>query len=238
MKNRTIIGIICIILSVTIMFGISPIVSNLSAKKIKVIQLKKHLIQGQQIKAEDLEKTEIGGFGVKEIVIKEESLVVGKFAKSDIYPNTNLLPDMLSDSADAAEDVFKSLNGELQAISITISGLANGLSGKLKNGDIISIISISEGKSSIPSKLTYVKVITATTTKGTDSDKLTAKEDGTTDLPATVTLLVNKEQATLLALLEQTGKMHISLVYRGTVENANKFLNEQEKLFQEGKTNG
>ena len=86
---------------------------------------------------------------------------------------------------------------------------------------------------------TFVKVITATTSKGTDSDKLAPKNDGTADLPATVTLLVNPTQAKLLALYEQTSKIHLTLVYRGSKENADKFLQAQDKILEkEVKANG
>ena len=211
MKNRTIIGIICVILAVTVMFGVSPIVNKIASGKMQVVQVAKKIEQGQVITVEDITKVEIGSYGVKDGVIKDEKQIVGKFAVSAIVPNINIYPVMLSDTADSANDIFKTLNGAQQAISVTISSFANGLSGKLQNGDIISVITVSNNESIIPAELTYVKVITSTTSKGTDSDQLTPKEDGTYDLPTTVTLLVNSTQAKLLALYEQNSKIHICL---------------------------
>jgi pilus assembly protein CpaB len=238
MKNRTIIGIICVILAVTVMFGVSPIVNKMASEKMQVVQVAKKIEQDQVITAEDITKVEIGSYGVKDGVIKDEKQIVGKFAASAIVPNINIYPVMLSDTADSANDIFKTLNGTQQAISVTIQSFANGLSGKLQNGDIISVISVSNNESTIPTELNYVKVITATTSKGTDSDQLTPKDDGTVDLPTSVTLLVNPTQAKLLALYEQTAKIHLSLVYRGSAENANKFLQAQNKVFTNGaKTN-
>ena len=238
MKNRTIIGVICIILSVAVMFGISPVINKMSSKKIEVIQVSKKVKQGEKITADDVVKVTIGSFGVNEAVIKDKKQVVGKYAASDIIPNINIYPEMLTETLDNAEDVFKSLNGTQRAMSISISGFANGLSGKLKNGDIISVISIADNKSVIPAELTYVKVITVTTSKGKDGDELTPNEDGTTDLPSTVTLLVNPTQAKLLALYEQNVKIHLALVYRGDSENADKFIDIQNKVFEKvGVTN-
>ena len=57
-------------------------------------------------------------------------------------------------------------------------------------------------------------------------------EDGTYELPSTVTLLVNPAQATLLAGYEASGEMHLSLVYRGDEAAANRFLQAQDKVFQ------
>ena len=234
MKNRTIIGIICVILAVTVMFGVSPIVNKMASGKMQVIQVTKKIEQGQVITAEDITKLEIGSYGVKDGVIKDEKQIVGKFSASAIVPNINIYPEMLSDTADSANDIFKTLNGTQQAISVTISSFANGLSGKLQNGDIISIITVSNNESIIPAELTYVKVITSTTSKGTDSDQLTPKEDGTYDLPTTITLLVNLTQAKLLALYEQNAKIHLTLVYRGSAENSDKFLQSQNKMFANG----
>ena len=234
MKNRTIIGIICVIIAVTVMFGMSPIVNKMASGKMQVVQVTKKIEQGQVITAEDITKVEIGSYGVKDGVIKDEKQIVGKFAVSAIVPNINIYPVMLSDTADSANDIFKTLNGSQQAISVTISSFANGLSGKLQNGDIISVITVSNNESIIPAELTYVKVITSTTSKGTDSDKLTPKEDGTYDLPTTVTLLVNSTQAKLLALYEQNAKIHLTLIYRGSAENADKFIQSQNKVFANG----
>jgi pilus assembly protein CpaB len=239
MKNRTIIGIICVILAIAVVFGVSPIINKMASGKMQVIQVTKKIEQGQVITAEDITKVEIGNYGVKAGVIKDENQIVGKFAVSDIIPNINIYPNMLSVTANSSEDVFKTLNGTQQAISVTIPSFADGLSGKLQNDDVISVIVVANNDSTIPAELTYVKVITATTSKGTDSDKLAPKNDGTADLPATVTLLVNPTQAKLLALYEQTSKIHLTLVYRGSKENADKFLQAQDKILEKDvKANG
>jgi pilus assembly protein CpaB len=56
-------------------------------------------------------------------------------------------------------------------------------------------------------------------------------KDEDQELPSTVTLLVNQEQAKLLAELEEKSKIHVALVYRGDIETSNKFLEEQDKVF-------
>ncbi|WMJ22871.1 RcpC/CpaB family pilus assembly protein [Paludicola sp. MB14-C6] len=239
MKNRTVIGISCIILSIAVMFGVSPIINKMTSGKIEVIQLNKHMKQGQQITSNDVVKVTIGSYGIKKNVVKDKNSLIGKYTKNDLYPNCNIYPEMISDKADSAEDTFKSLSGTQMAISISISNLAGGVSGKLKNGDIVSVIAVNESESSISPELTYVKVITTTTAKGSDSNTLKPNEDGTTELPSTVTLLVNPKQAKLLANYEKNGKVHLALVYRGTDENAKKYLEVQNKVFEnEVKTNG
>jgi pilus assembly protein CpaB len=230
MKNRTVSGILCIILSFGVMFGVSPFINRITSEKITVCQVNRKISQGQMITVDDIVKVEIGSYGVKEEVIKNEEQLVGKYAKSDIYPNINIYPEMISDKADSADDILKSLNGKQIAMSISISSLANGLSGKLKSGDIVSVIVIEGNESIIPAELTYVKVITATTSKGVDIDRI---NEDTGELPSTVTLLVNPEQAKLLAKYEQSGKIHLALVYRGDKETADRFLDAQNRIFTE-----
>lgn len=233
MKNRTILGIVCIILAAVVMFGVSPVINRMVAEKLTVCQVNKDIKQGHVITATDVTKVEIGGYGVKGGVIKDENQLVGKYAKSDIYPNINLYPDMVTEKADSAEDVFKSLDGNKLAISVTIPSFANGLSGKIQNGDIVSVIAVTNSGSTIPAQLTYVRVITATTSKGMDADHTSSKDDNSNDMPATVTLLVNPIQAKLLAGYDQNAKIHLALVYRGSDENATKFLAAQAKIFSE-----
>ena len=57
------------------------------------------------------------------------------------------------------------------------------------------------------------------------------KDNPEETLPATITLLVNTEQARILANLEESNKLHLAFVYRGTRDNAEKFLTSQEKFF-------
>jgi pilus assembly protein CpaB len=45
-------------------------------------------------------------------------------------------------------------------------------------------------------------------------------------------MLVSPEQAKILAELEAGGKLHLSLVYRGSKENAAKFTELQDKVIE------
>ena len=78
-------------------------------------------------------------------------------------------------------------------------------------------------------------VIAVTDSKGNDDETVTVKPDGEeeTELPETVTLLVTPMQANILAELEAEGEIHVALVYRGSAENAQKFITAQENLLEE-----
>lgn len=230
MKNRTMLGLLCIIVAVTLMFGVAPIVGKVAANKVEIVQVIKDMKEGQKITAEDIRIIQAGGYNLPDSVIKDKNAVIGKYAAYDLKADEYLLKTKITANSTQADSVLKTLNGSEQAISITISSFAGGLSGKLQNGDIVSILVTKDNTTVIPPELTYVKVITSTTSKGTDQDKLTEKEDGTTDIPSTVTLLVSREQAILLAGYESGAKIHLSLAYRGDSETADQFLAAQKSV--------
>ena len=234
MKNRTIIGIVCIVLALVVTFAVAPLVNKLSDSRTDIVRLKNDIVQGHIIQESDIEVVTVGSTGLPTNIITKKEAVVGKFAACDLKANTDLLQSMISDKSDSADDVFHTLDGKKQAISITISSFAGGLSGKLENGDIVSLVIFENetNEATIPGGLTYVKVITTTTAEGFDKDELTPNEDGTYEPPTTLTLLVNPTQAKMLVEYENRGVIHADLVYRGDSKTAQKFLDAQDLYFE------
>ena len=234
MKNRTIIGIVCIVLALVVTFAVAPLVNKLSDSRTDIVRLKSDIVQGHMIQESDIEVVTVGSTGLPTNIITKKEAVVGKFAACDLKANTDLLQSMISDKSDSADDVFHTLDGKKQAISITISSFAGGLSGKLENDDIVSLVIFENetNEATIPGGLTYVKVITTTTAEGFDKDELTPNEDGTYELPTTLTLLVNPTQAKMLVEYENRGVIHADLVYRGDSKTAQKFLDAQDLYFE------
>ena len=238
MKNRTIIGIICMVLAVAITFLISPVVNNLTSDTTRVIRLAKDVKQGSPITDEDIEVVKVKTDTKPKGIIVKKNEVIGKYAASNLFAGDYFTKAKLSGEANTADDVFASLDGSKIAVSVTIDTFAAGLSGKLQNGDIISLIVTPKGetKSVIPAELKYVKVVTTTTSGGIDNDSVVKNEDGSYELPSTITVLVNERQAKLLALYEKNADMQVALVYRGDKKTANKFLAKQNEYFG-GKVN-
>lgn len=234
MKNRTIIGIVCIVLALIVTFGVAPLVNNISDSHTDIVRIKRDVDRGHLISEDDIEIVTVGSRGLVENTITKKEDVVGKFAVCDLKVGDSLFPSKLSVKADSADDVFRTLNGKKQAISITISSFAGGLSGKLENGDIISLIVFDDTsrEATIPAGLSYMRVITTTTKDGFDKDEVTPNEDGTYELPTTVTLLVNPEQAKMLVEYDHTGVIHADLVYRGDSKTAQTFLDAQDLYFE------
>lgn len=238
LKNRTILGVICIALALIICFAITPLFNASKSSTMRIVRVKNDLKIGQEITAKDIEVVEVGAYNLPSEVVKKSETAVGKYAAAEMFKGEYVLAAKISDTPASENAYLYGLTGEKRAISITIPSFAGGLSGKLISGDIVSVIAVDyreTGETIVPDELQYVEVIAVTDKKGNDEETTTIKPDGEeeTSLPETVTLLVTPEQANILAELEAQGEIHVALVYRGTAENARKFVDAQEKFLEE-----
>jgi pilus assembly protein CpaB len=235
-KNRTVVGVICILLSLLICFGVTPLFNQSVSQKTEIVRVVKEIKAGEEVTREMVQTVEVGGFGLPDNVLRQSESVVGKYATADLSVGDYILNTKLSDTPAAENTYLYSLDGTKQAMSVTIKSFANGLSGKLQSGDIVSVIAPDykkQGSTVIPAELKYVEVIAVTAGSGYDAN--TGEQTGNEaedekELPSTVTLLVSPEQSKVLAELEADGKLHLSLVYRGTPANSAKFIEAQAKV--------
>ncbi len=235
-KNRTVVGVICILLSLLICFGVTPLFNQSVSQKTEIVRVVKEIKAGEEISKDMVQTTEVGGFGLPDNVLRQSESVVGKYATADLSVGDYILNTKLSDTPAAENTYLYNLDGTKQAMSVTIKSFANGLSGKLESGDIVSVIAPDykkQGSTVIPAELKYVEVIAVTAGSGYDANTGAQTENEAGDekeLPSTVTLLVSPEQSKALAELESDGKLHLSLVYRGTPANTAKFIEAQDKV--------
>ena len=238
LKNRTVLGVVCIALSLIICFAITPLFNAAKENTTEIVRMKKDVKIGQEITEKDVEIVEVGAYNLPADVLKKSEDVVGKYVSSELLAGEYVLPGKISNTPASENAYLYNLTGEKRAISITIPSFAGGLSGKIISGDIVSVIAVDyreSGETVVPDELQYVEVIAVTDKEGYDEDEVVVTADGEEepDLPETVTLLVTPAQANILAELEADGDIHLSLVYRGTSENAQKFIAAQEKLLAE-----
>lgn len=233
-RNRTVIGVLCILLALIICFGVTPLFSRSASEKTEIVRVTKDIKEGDEITAEMVQTVEVGAYNLPQNLMTDKKEVVGKYATADLAAGDYILSSKLS-AVPAAENAYLyNLDGTKQAISVTIKSFAVGLSGKLESGDIVTVIVADyqgKGETAIPPELQYVEVISVTASSGYDAN--TGEVVDEKELPSTVTLLVTTEQAKVLAELEQDSELHLALVYRGTPENAAKFISAQDALIEE-----
>ena len=233
-RNRTVIGVLCILLALIICFGVTPLFSRSASEKTEIVRVTMDIKEGDEITAEMVQTVEVGAYNLPQNLMTDKKEVIGKYATADLAAGDYILSSKLS-AVPAAENAYLyNLDGTKQAISVTIKSFAVGLSGKLESGDIVTVIVADyqgKGETAIPPELQYVEVISVTASSGYDAN--TGEVVDEKELPSTVTLLVTTEQAKVLAELEQDSELHLALVYRGTPENAAKFIAAQDALIEE-----
>ena len=236
LKNRTVLGVLCIVLSLIICFAVTPLFNKAMSEKTEIVRVVKPISVGEEITSDMVKTIEVGSYNLPDDVVKHSDTVVGAFASADLAPGDYILTSKIAEEPEAENAYLYHLTGEKQAISVSVKTFATGLSGKLVSGDIVSIIAPDykkQGVTVIPPELQYVEVIAVTTGSGYDANTVEQKDAEEKELPSTVTLLVTPEQSKILAMLEADGALHVSLVYRGSKENAAKFTEAQDAVLSE-----
>lgn len=232
-KNRTTIGILCIVLSLAICFGITPLFNQSISQKTEIVRVTKEIKTGAEITKDMVQTVEVGAYNLPSNIIKSTDTVIGSYATADFAVGDYILNSKVSKTPEYENAYLYNLDGTKQAMSLTIKTFAGGLSGKLQSGDIVSVIAPNYkdyGQTVIPPELKYVEVISVTASSGYDSN--TGEQTDEKELPTTVTLLITPEQGNILAELEADGKSHLSLVYRGDNEIAKEFISAQEEVIK------
>lgn len=233
LKNRTVLGVVCIALALVISFALTPLFNSSLSHRTDIVRVTGDIRAGERITDDVVQTVAVGGYNLPDNVVRHLDAVLGKYAAADLAAGDYILASKLTDSPAAANAYLYRLTGEKQAISITIKSFAVGLSGKLISGDIVSVIAPDYrkmGATVIPAELRYVEVIGVTAGSGVDTDAGGPEDER--ELPSTVTLLVSPEQSKILAELEADGKLHLSLVYRGSREVADQFIDAQDQALE------
>ncbi len=239
LKNRTVLGVICIMLALLICFGITPLYNQSISQKATIVRVVKEIGSGEEITKDMVQSVEVGSYHLPEQVVRQMDSAIGKYAVTALSPGDYILASKLVTAPAEENNYLYDLDGNKQAISVSIKNFAQGLSGKLASGDIVSVIAPDykkQGATVIPPELTYIEVIGVTASSGYDLNQKNTESNQSAEkekkLPASVTLLASPEQAKILAELESEGNIHLSLAYRGSKENADKFLDIQSKLLE------
>lgn len=238
MKGKhAMIGIASIILGLLVSFVLTPFYGKVLEKKGKVVRVKKLIEAGRSILNDNLEVVEVGTYNLSDKVIQNKEDVISKYAKTDLYPGMYVTKESLSENLIEKDLYLNNIPEDKYAVSITVHTFASGLSSKLRKGDVVSILirqTLEDGKIScvVPESLMYVEILSATESTGKDKETLETKEEKENKELATVTLLVNKEQATELTVYEPDSSLHLALKCRNDEKRKQELLDIQDKYFE------
>lgn len=240
-KSHVFIGLLSIALGLAVSFVLTPMYSRAIEKKDKVVRLKRTVPAGNKIEDKDLELIEIGVYNLSDNIIRSKEKVSGKYAKSALYAGMYPVEEALSETPLQTDLYLNRIPEDKYAVSVTVQNYAAGLSSKLLQGDIVSLVIKRQSADGgiiceIPDTLMYMEVLSATQESGSDKSQLSDRKDeknASNNRLATVTLLANKHQVTELTSYEGDAVIHIALKNRSDETMKLKLLSIQEEYFRE-----
>lgn len=120
LKNRTVVGVICILLSLLICFGLTPLFNQSVSQKAEIVRVVQPIRAGDEITESMVQIVEVGGYNLPEDVLRQKESAVGKYATADLAVGDYIIPSKLSDAPAAENAYLYSLDGSQQAISVSI----------------------------------------------------------------------------------------------------------------------
>lgn len=249
MHSRITIGLICFAISLLIAFVGVPAVQGYVSQRVPIVRAAADIGRGVQITADMLKVEDVAAIDKPPNAAQSIEQVVGAYAAYDLLQEDSLTSNKLSREKPQQNPYLYELPVGKMAISVSVQGLSEGLSGKLRAGDIVSVYAIFNRSNAeenytaaqLP-ELKYMRVLAVTNSAAQDIDMDAGNElvldnnnaDSREKLPATVVLLVGDMQAAALAGINHNATIHMALVARA--DNAplcQAFLDEQDAFIAE-----
>ena len=248
LKNRIVIGVLCIVAGLLFSFVALPALQNGDQEAlVSVIRTKAPVEAGALITADMLETVDVPE-DLAASVITDASSAVGQYANTDIYTGDFLTSEKLSATLSAQDPFSAGSEKGKMVVSITLPSLASGVSGRLLPGDIVTVMAFPQNdqpksvkpeaeeeseKSSgavVYPELQYIEVCMISANDGADAivDRNTGEEEEN-NLPVTVSFYATKVQALKLTELEQQGIIHLAFVARGKA--ASRYILDTQRVF-------
>jgi pilus assembly protein CpaB len=126
-KNRTVLGITCIVLALVVAFVVAPIASRSGGKNVKVVRSVKDIKSGDEITKDMVSEITMSGTNQPSDTVSNINDVVGKFATMDMIKGDYVLSGKLANSPYVENTYLSGLDGTNRALSITIKAFANAM---------------------------------------------------------------------------------------------------------------
>jgi len=224
-KNNRMIKLIACFLIAAISTSLVYAATEESRDTVMIVKVSKKITAGTEIEKSDLQMAEVGAYGLPSDVIASEDMAIGKYAKTDLYPSDNLIPDKLTDKQ---EDPFSVASTDKKIMSFTVSTLAASVANNIKTGDEIQVI---YGQTSLDQTginsltnisapdclngLTVIDIKDADGYKQAIGDKENVNPyETTTFIPSVLTVFVDDQQAIELYKAELSKNIYVIFISR------------------------
>lgn len=238
-KSRALIGTLCIVLALILNFVIAPGINNAINQKTKILECIRDIKIGEKLTNQMFREVEVGAYGLSNQIVKTTDEIKNKYAVTPILKGQYLFKNTIDDKIPYENEyLYTNLNGLNRAISFRVKELEKGVSNKILQGDIISIILVDTSKNVtenaiIPDELKYIEVLSTTNETGIDTEDIEDKEKNDV-IYRTITVLVTDEQSKIIAGASSNKDIYVELVYRaGNKKLVKYFLEKQKKIINE-----
>ncbi len=244
LKNRFVIGCICIVIAFAVGFIGVPFFTDMTSEKVTVVIASRDIQKGAVLDESMFRMIEMSLSDLPYSMSDLYSSISGKndscifmqdstgklYAAKDIYVN-----DFISKSKITSKIPYK--NKELRelaegefATTVAIGGLDASVAGKVRQGDVITLL-IATGEdekisANIYDELMYMEILSVSSSEGVD-----ITGDSTELMPSYVTLKCNLTQARMLAQLGENYSIHFAFAAHGSSERAAELLAKQAEYF-------
>ena len=137
-RNKFIIGILCIAIGVTAGFVLLPKSQNSEISMTQVVRLTHNVKAGEKLTAENLETTTIPAASVPSGASSSVDVYRGKYAVTQLFAGDILTANKVRDTL--VDPVAAGAAKGKQLVSLTIPTLTAGVSGTLLPGDVVAIM--------------------------------------------------------------------------------------------------
>lgn len=120
-RNRTVIGVLCILLALIICFGVTPLFSRSASEKTEIVRVTMDIKEGDEITAEMVQTVEVGAYNLPQNLMTDKKEVVGKYATADLAAG-----DYAAATLDFSAVIFRYFN--------PVGAHPSGLIGEAPNG--------------------------------------------------------------------------------------------------------
>ena len=77
LKNRVVIGVACIVLSLIICFAVTPLFNQTISEKTEIVRVVKEIRLGEEITPDMVKSVEVGAYNLPEDVVKNTGTAIG-----------------------------------------------------------------------------------------------------------------------------------------------------------------
>lgn len=198
-RNKFIIGILCIAIGVTAGFILLPRSQRSEISMTQVVRLTQNVKAGEQLTAENMETTTIPAANVPGGASSSVDAYRGKYAVTQLFAGDILtatkVRDTLVDSVAAGAAKGK------QLVSLTVPTLTAGVSGTLLPGDVVAVIvtsKVTQFNQQLGLLVATEQSTIATTPESEDGEGEESDGDNSTGISQTLYSSIQKESETYI----------------------------------------